>query len=167
MHCGVSGSLSPGECPSLCRAPQRAGLCGVCAAPPCVCASLQVRACEGLVLCAVHRRDIGFLFILVQLTIAIIAKAVHLLDSGEVIPNLFPKEWAANRVATVLSVGPYYCTGAVIFFAGAPPPAFSNMEDLKINHAVNSGGRCSSLHAPGSWAAPCPGPALLGCKAGR
>jgi hypothetical protein len=115
----------------------------------------------------VHRRDIGFLFILVQLTIAIIAKAVHLLDSGEVIPNLFPKEWAANRVATVLSVGPYYCTGAVIFFAGAPPPAFSNMEDLKINHAVNSGGRCSSLHAPGSWAAPCPGPALLGCKAGR
>jgi hypothetical protein len=96
----------------------------------------QVRACEGLVLCAAHRRDIGFLFVAVQLAIAIIAKAVHLLDSGEVIPTLFPKEWAANRVATVLSVGPYYCTGAVLFFAGAPPPASSNRADLKMNHAV-------------------------------
>ena len=65
------------------------------------------------------RRDLGFLVVLVQLTIASIAKVVHLLDRDEVIPTLFPKDWAA-RNATVLAVGPYYCTGAFFFFAGEP-----------------------------------------------
>jgi hypothetical protein len=73
---------------------------------------------------AARCRDIGILFVLVQLTIASIAKVVHLLDSGEMIPTLFPREWAA-RSATVLAVGPYYCTGAVFFFAGARVPSLT------------------------------------------
>jgi hypothetical protein len=61
-------------------------------------------------------RDMGVLFVSVQLIIAGIAKLIHMLDVGNQIPEFFPKEWAA-RNATVLAVGPYYCSGATMFFA--------------------------------------------------
>lgn len=61
-------------------------------------------------------RDMGVLLVSVQLIIAGIAKRIHMLDVGNQIPTLFPQEWAA-RNATVLAVGPYYCSGAIMFFA--------------------------------------------------
>jgi len=61
-------------------------------------------------------RDMGVLFVSVQLIIAGIAKLIHMLDVGNQIPEFFPKEWAA-RNATVLAVGPYYCSGATMFLA--------------------------------------------------
>lgn len=62
-------------------------------------------------------RDMGVLFGAVQLLIAAIASFVHMIDSAGRIPAMFPKDWA-SRHASVISVGPYYCTGAVVFFAG-------------------------------------------------
>ena len=61
-------------------------------------------------------RDMGVLFGAVQLLIAATASFVHMIDSAGRIPAMFPKDWA-SRHASVISVGPYYCTGAVVFFA--------------------------------------------------
>ena len=61
-------------------------------------------------------RDMGLLLILTQVTIAGLAKFIHVLDTGNQIPLLFPAGWAA-RHADILAVGPYYCSGVIIFFA--------------------------------------------------
>ena len=65
-------------------------------------------------------RDTGILFALVQLTIAITARIVNLIDTGDKIPSYFPEDWVA-RHSSVLAIGPYYCVGALIFFAGTHP----------------------------------------------
>lgn len=61
-------------------------------------------------------RDMGGVFLGVQLFIMGFAKLIHLIDSGEMIPKLFPNAWVDDNSAP-MAIGPYYCSAAILFFA--------------------------------------------------
>jgi hypothetical protein len=61
-------------------------------------------------------RDMGLYLVAVQLAIAALARLIHVCDRRGRVVALFPPEWAAaNRSA--LSLGPYFISGVVVFFA--------------------------------------------------
>lgn len=61
-------------------------------------------------------RDMGAIFVSLQLLLMGFAKLIHLVDKKGEIAKLYPEDWVTKHSA-MFSIGPYYCTAAIVFFA--------------------------------------------------
>lgn len=62
-------------------------------------------------------RDFCKLFVVVQLSIGLLASFIHLCDSEEFVKKLYPPHWAAEHAAQHFSIGPYYVTAVILLLA--------------------------------------------------